>query len=414
MYDLPKVNRTRIIATPRGLAILLAALVAVGPFSVDTYLPSFIDIATSLQSTPLQVQQTLTAYLLTSTLMTLWHGAISDAVGRRRLLLSTVIIYALASLGCMLAPSIGVLWFFRAIQGMTAGAGIIVGRAIVRDLYQGAEGQRVISQIMMIFAIAPVTAPIFGGWLQTWFGWRSVFAFLLLFSTILATVCWFRLPETLPSFQRRSLKPLDLADSYRQVFTSRPFLLICCALALNFAGFFVYVVSAPVLLMSHLHLPSTHFLWLFGPAMSGLLIGSFLAGKFAEVLSPMRTIVLGYVLMALASLANIVINLSMPPGLPWSVLPLFGFTLGMALVMPCLTLMALDLFPEQRGLAASCQMFIQSACNTLIAGIVAPLLWGSTLYLAFGMGVFMLLGALAIFSQLKGSNEASIQAISWP
>ncbi|HMY07503.1 MAG TPA: MFS transporter, partial [Accumulibacter sp.] len=227
MYELPKVDRTRLINTPRGLAILLAALVAIGPFSVDTYLPSFADIADSLRASPLQVQQTVTAYLLTATVMTLFHGAISDAVGRRRVLLTMVILYALASAGCMLAHRVEILWLFRALQGMTAGAGIIVGRAIVRDLYQGSDGQRMVSQIMMIFAIAPIIAPLCGGWLQTWFGWRSVFAFLLLFSALLAVICWLRLPETLPSFQRRSLKPRDLAERYRQVFSSRPFLLIC-------------------------------------------------------------------------------------------------------------------------------------------------------------------------------------------
>ncbi|HNH23454.1 MAG TPA: multidrug effflux MFS transporter, partial [Accumulibacter sp.] len=382
MYELPKVDRTRLINTPRGLAILLAALVAIGPFSVDTYLPSFADIADSLRASPLQVQQTVTAYLLTATVMTLFHGAISDAVGRRRVLLTMVILYALASAGCMLAHRVEILWLFRALQGMTAGAGIIVGRAIVRDLYQGSDGQRMVSQIMMIFAIAPIIAPLCGGWLQTWFGWRSVFAFLLLFSALLAVICWLRLPETLPSFQRRSLKPRDLAERYRQVFSSRPFLLICSALALNFAGFFLYVVSAPVFLMQHLRLPSTSFLWLFGPAMGGLLIGSWLAGRLADQ-PAIRTIRLGYAVMALAALTNIVINLLIEPGLPWSVLPLSGFTFGMALQMPCLTLMALDLFPEQRGLAASCQMFIQSACNTLVAGIVAPLLGESTLRLAF-------------------------------
>lgn len=413
MYELPKVDRTRIINTPRGLAILLAALVAIGPLSVDTYLPSFIDIVDSLQATPLQVQQTLTAYLLTATLMTLFHGAISDAVGRRRLLLITVIIYALASLGCMLAKNVETLWLFRALQGMTAGAGIIVGRAIVRDLYQGPDGQRLVSQIMMIFAIAPVIAPFLGGWLQSWFGWRAVFAFLLLFSALLAVICWVYLPETLPTFQRRSLRPRDLVKRYRQVFTSRPFLLICSALALNFAGFFLYVVSAPVFLMRHLQLPSTSFLWLFGPAMSGLLIGSWLAGKLAD-LPAVRTIVLGYAVMTLAVLANLLINLLMAPGLPWSVLPLFGFTLGMALQMPCLTLMALDLFPEQRGLAASCQMFIQSAGNTLVAGILAPLLDGSTLQLAFGMAALMLLGALAAFSHLRHPQAPRVQVASWP
>jgi DHA1 family bicyclomycin/chloramphenicol resistance-like MFS transporter len=125
-------------AAPRGMICLLAALAALGPFSIDTYLPSFHDIGTSLGATPLQVQQTLSAYLLPFALMTLWHGAISDALGRRRVILTTVALFALASAGCMFATRIEHLWLLRALQGMTAGAGMVVCRAIVRDLYDGA------------------------------------------------------------------------------------------------------------------------------------------------------------------------------------------------------------------------------------------------------------------------------------
>lgn len=380
---------------PRGIALVLAALAALGPFSIDTYLPSFHDISASLQASPLQVQQTLTAYLLPFSLMTLWHGAISDALGRRRVILVTVALFALASAGCMLATRIEHLWLLRGLQGMTGGAGIVIGRAIVRDLYDGPQAQRLISQITMMFALAPAVAPVLGGWLQLWFGWRSVFAFLVLMSVALWLACWYLLPETLPQGQRQSLHAGYLARSYWRVLTSPAFLLICGALALNFAAFFIYVLSAPVFLMRHLGVSETGFLWLFGPAMSGLVIGAWLSGRLAGKLSLARTITVAYLVMATAAAANIGLNVALPPALPWSVIPIFGFTLGMSLAMPCLTLQALDLFPEQRGLAASCQTFLQAGFNSLAAGLIAPALWGSTLSLALGMGGQLLLGAFA-------------------
>ena len=178
----------------RGIAILLAALSALGPFSIDTYLPSFHDIAEKLQATPLQVQQTLSAYLLSFALMTLWHGAIADRFGRRKVLLVALALFALASLGCMLASRIEILWFWRAMQGVTAGAGIVISRAIVRDLYDGAAAQRLMSQITMMFALAPAIAPVIGGWLQILFGWRSVIVFRVLATGELWPVCWKRQP----------------------------------------------------------------------------------------------------------------------------------------------------------------------------------------------------------------------------
>ncbi|WP_300449582.1 multidrug effflux MFS transporter [Accumulibacter sp.] len=381
---------------PRGIAFLLAALAALGPFSIDTYLPSFRDVGESLQATPVQVQQTLTAYLLPFALMSLWHGVISDALGRRRVVLVTVALFAVASTGCMMATRIEHLWLLRALQGMTGGAGIVICRAIVRDLYDGPSAQRVISQIMMMFALAPAVAPVVGGWLQSSFGWRSVFAFLGLASVALWLACWYLLPETLPRHRRQSLRFSYLTRSYREVLTSPAFLRVSGALALNFVAFFIYVLSAPVFLMHHLGVSATGFLWLFGPAMSGLVLGAWLSGHLAGKFSAGRTIVAGYLVMGLAATLNVGLNMSLPPALPWSVVPLFGFTLGMSLAMPSLTLQALDLFPEQRGLAASCQGFVQAVVNTIAAGLLAPLLWGSTLTLALGMSGLMLLGAFAM------------------
>lgn len=377
----------------RGIAFLLASLTALGPFSIDTYLPSFPDIGANLHATPIEVQQTLTAYLLPFAVMALWHGAISDALGRRRVILVTLALFGLSLFGCLFATRIEHLWLLRALQGMSAGAGIVIGRAIVRDLFDGPAAQRLMSHITMMFALAPAIAPVIGGRLQSWFGWRSVFAFLVILTLMLWLACWRWLPETLPPERRQTLHPEYLAKTYWKVLTSPPFLFACAAVAFNFAGFFIYIMSAPVFLIQHLGVTETGFFWLFGPAMAGLLCGSWLSGRLAGKLSMEQAVMFGYCVMGIAALGNIGVNLWFPPTLPWSILPVFVYTFGMSLSMPCLTLMAIDPFPKQRGLAASCQMFMQSGANGLVAGVLAPLLWGSTLTMAFGMGALMLLGA---------------------
>ena len=372
---------------------MLASLTALGPFSIDTYLPSFPDIGANLHATPIEVQQTLTAYLLPFAVMALWHGAISDALGRRRVILVTLALFGLSLFGCLFATRIEHLWLLRALQGMSAGAGIVIGRAIVRDLFDGPAAQRLMSHITMMFALAPAIAPVIGGRLQSWFGWRSVFAFLVILTLMLWLACWRWLPETLPPERRQTLHPEYLAKTYWKVLTSPPFLFACAAVAFNFAGFFIYIMSAPVFLIQHLGVTETGFFWLFGPAMAGLLCGSWLSGRLAGKLSMEQAVMFGYCVMGIAALGNIGVNLWFPPVLPWSILPVFVYTFGMSLSMPCLTLMAIDPFPKQRGLAASCQMFMQSGANGLVAGVLAPLLWGSTLTMAFGMGALMLLGA---------------------
>lgn len=372
---------------------MLASLTALGPFSIDTYLPSFPDIGANLHATPIEVQQTLTAYLLPFAVMALWHGAISDALGRRRVILVTLALFGLSLFGCLFATRIEHLWLLRALQGMSAGAGIVIGRAIVRDLFDGPAAQRLMSHITMMFALAPAIAPVIGGRLQSWFGWRSVFAFLVILTLMLWLACWRWLPETLAPERRQTLHPEYLAKAYWKVLTSPPFLFACAAVAFNFAGFFIYIMSAPVFLIQHLGVTETGFFWLFGPAMAGLLCGSWLSGRLAGKLSMEQAVMFGYCVMGIAALGNIGVNLWFPPVLPWSILPVFVYTFGMSLSMPCLTLMAIDPFPKQRGLAASCQMFMQSGANGLVAGVLAPLLWGSTLTMAFGMGALMLLGA---------------------
>jgi DHA1 family bicyclomycin/chloramphenicol resistance-like MFS transporter len=375
---------------------ILAALAMIGPFSIDTYLPAFPAIAADLGATQLQVQQTLTAYLLPFAIMMLWHGALADALGRRRVILGGLVVYILASLFCAFATRIEYLWLGRALQGVSAGVGMVVSRAIVRDLLDGPAAQRLMAHISIIFAVAPAIAPIIGGWIHAWFGWHGIFVFLCVFGTALwlATLLW--LPETLPPEQRQSLHPRHLWHSYTSVFSDGEFMRLSASMALNFNGMFVYVLSAPVFLIKHLGVSPQGFGWLFIPGVGGMMCGALLSGRLAGKLSARRTIALGYLIMGLAVAVNLAINLLLPPGLPWSILPFPIYTFGMALAMPSMQLLALDLYPEKRGLASSCQAVVQTGANVLTAAVLAPLLWTSPLTLACGMAGFFTLG-LVIF-----------------
>lgn len=376
------------------IPLLLAALSAIGPFAIDAYLPAFEAMAASLDATQLEVQQTLTAYLLALACMVLWHGALSDRYGRRIVLLVSTAVFALASGLCAFAPSIEWLWAGRVLQGLVGGAGTVVGRAVIRDLHEGPQAQRQMSQVMLIFALAPAVAPLIGGALVELGGWRAIFVFLTVFGALLFWLCWRYLPETLPIEARQQLHPVGLARAYGGVLTNPAFLLIAFAVSLNFGGFFLYVLSAPVFVMTHLGLGTDGFGWFFIPAVAGLMTGSMLSGLVAERWSPRRTIATGFVVMIVAAVANVLIAALLPAGLPWSMLAIPLYTLGMSLVMPSLSLKGLDLYPTRRGMASSCQSFLQIGMNAVLAGVVAPALWRTTLTLAAGMCLLLSLSLI--------------------
>lgn len=379
------------------LPFVLAALSALGPFSIDAYLPAFPDIGRALGASQIEVQQTLTVYMLSFAFMVLWHGALADRYGRRAVLLVSTLTFALASTVCALAPSIEWLWMGRGLQGLCGGAGMVVGRAVIRDLHAGAQAQRMMSRVMLIFALAPAIAPMVGAGLLAMAGWRAIFVFLALFGLGLWLLCWRHLPETLPVDARQALHPAGLARAYRSVLTHPAFVLLSACIALNFSGFFLYVLSAPVFIMTHLGKGAADFGWLFVPAVAGMMIGSMLSGRLAGRWTPHRTILTGFATMLAAVLANLLLAAGLPAGLPWSVIAIPVFTLGMALAMPSLSLLALDLFPTRRGLASSCQSFLQMGMNALTAGVLAPALWANTLSLASGMGLLLSLSLLLFF-----------------
>lgn len=377
-----------------GLALILAALATLGPFSIDTFLPAMATIGHALDASPIEIQQALSIYLLCYGAMMLWHGALSDAIGRRPVILGATLLFAIASIGCLLAQTLGQLLLFRALQGLCGGAGLIVGRAIIRDTFDGPAAQKLMSQVTMLFSLSPAIAPVIGGWLYGAFGWRSIFAFMALVGFMLFSVCTWRLPETHAREQRSTLAPRALAKNYWHIACNRQFRFLALALSFNFAGFFLYIPAAPVFLIRHLGLGPTDFLWLFGPAVSGIMFGAWLSGHRAGRYSARESIHLAYVLMAIAAAANLANSLFFAPSLPWSVLPLALYTTGMSIAAPSVTLFVLDLFPGARGTASSVQGFVQTLFSAAVAGIVAPLLWFSPLALALGMSGFLAIGYL--------------------
>jgi DHA1 family bicyclomycin/chloramphenicol resistance-like MFS transporter len=370
---------------------ILAGLSMVGPLAIDTYLPSFPAIAQTFGVSAVMVQQTLSLYLLAFALMTLFYGTMSDSFGRRPVLLWALVIYVAASLGAACAPSFGWLLFFRVLQGAVAGAGSVIGQAIVRDRLSGADAQRALSYILTVFGLAPAIAPILGGWLQVTFGWRAIFIFLALFGALMIAVCYRALPESLPRGLRHPFKLRLIAGHYRDALRHRRFLLLAFANALAFAGFALYVGSAANFVMTILQLPETAFGWLFIPLISGLMLGSTLSGRYAARIAPRYLIGVGFAAMAVAAIGNVVYNSLFTAAIPWAVLPLTLYAFGAALATPAITVIALDFFPLNRGLAAALLLFVRMLAFALITGVLAPLLFGSGLKLALGvLGGFLI------------------------
>lgn len=367
-----------------GLATLLAGLSMLGPFCIDAYLPAFPNIQAALGASAIEVQQTLTAYMLAFAGMVLWHGALADAFGRRNVILCALVVFAVGTFGCAASHSVHYLWVFRIMQGISAGAGVVVGRAIIRDLYSDAPAARLLSLVTMIFSIAPAIAPILGGWIVTLFDWRAIFLALLAYTIVLFVVCYKHLPETLPLEKRQPFNPRHLAHSYGAIFRSPLFHMKSGVVAFNFAGLFVFITAAPVMLPVHLHLGPEQFGWLFIPTVSGIFLGALAANRIAGRMTFARQIGIGFCFLIAAASANVAYHALFPPALPWSVAPMFFYTFGMSIVAPGATLLTLDLFPHIRGTVASCQSFAVTLLGALVAGVIAPFLSHSVLWLAVG------------------------------
>lgn len=349
--------------------LLIAPVAMLGPFSLDTYLPSFPAMAEALSVTLAGMQATFAIYLVAFALATLVVGPWSDLVGRRPVVVWALLGFVVASLLLTFAESFWQVLVLRGVQGMTVAAGVVVGRAIIRDHFPTDDARRVFALITMVFALGPALAPLVGGWLQSLIGWRAVFAFLALYGIVVGLAIRRWLPETLPQSQRIPWSLKGILGQYPQALSNPEFMQPVAVLAVFFSILFLFVAGSPVIIYEHLSGQENDFWWLFGPLVIGLFVGGLLGGRFVSLLSPQQSVWFG---LGLSGFALILFGAGtlLSSDSPWLMVPLLGYSLALALTMPALTVLALDCYPFARGFAAALQSFTQLAFGALIVLLV--------------------------------------------
>jgi DHA1 family bicyclomycin/chloramphenicol resistance-like MFS transporter len=384
--------------------LILASLTALAPFAIDTYLPAFEVMEDDLATNSNFIQQTLTFYLVPYTIMTIFHGAISDSIGRIKTIKYGMSLFILGSIGCVFATSIEMLWISRLIQGVGAGAGNVVARAMVRDLYSGATAQKVMATIQIIFGIAPAIAPMVGGLLLE-ISWQAIFIFLIIYSVLITIFSVNFLPETISKQNQLPFNFESVLNRYRDLLNDKNYIFLILAVSFNFSAFFLYVLSSPIFLMQHLNLSSSQFGYLFIPTVTGMILGSFISKKTAGIISPAKMLKIAYLWMLLITSINLIFCLFFPSIIFINIGLIALYNIGMAAAMPLISIKALDCFPKARGTAASGQAFSQMLVSSVVAGLVIPIIWGSLATLAIGMLVIFSLGLITITKTQAWKDE---------
>ena len=358
----------------RRLAAILGMLAMVGPFAIDSIFPAFRTLAHDLRVDDAAIQQTISIYLLGYALMSLLHGALSDAYGRKPIIVLGLILFLASSVGCALSTDLSQLLVFRFIQGLSAGVGLIVGRAVIRDVYDGNDAQRMMSMVSMIFSIAPAIAPIIGGYILSWSHWQGIFWFLVALSALMLMVVVAFLPESHQADKRVPIHPVSLSQSYWQMISNRRFRLLAFVGTFLFGALFLYIAAAPDYVMTHLRLDETQFGWFFVPTIAGMGVGAFVSGRMAGKVAGISLVRWGYAICSVSVLLNLLYAYNTTRlELPWAVMPMSGLAFGVALIFPIVTITLLDLYPHIRGTASSMQAFISLMANAMISGLLVPL-----------------------------------------
>ncbi len=370
-----------------ALTALLAGLSAFGPLTTDMYLPSLPDIARHLGASTAQVQLTISSYLIGFAFGQIFYGPISDRHGRKPVLLAAIAIYCAASLACALSPSIEVLIAARFVQALGGSGGIVLARAMVRDIYSGARAGRELSVIGAVMALAPVLAPVAGGMLQTGFGWRSVFLALTAAGVIGASVVWLLLPETLTRRATEPVSAASMAKSYRVVARNPAYLAYLGLAASSYAGLFAWISGASFVLQRLYGLSPFAFGFAFAFGSVGYMTGSTLSARLTHRVGLDGILGIGGGAVAVGGLAMIAavrLGLTSAASL---VVPVAIYLAGLGMVLPQSIAGAMTPFPERAGAASSLLGFVQQSVAALFGAMVGLLLGKTAWPLAAGVAV---------------------------
>jgi DHA1 family bicyclomycin/chloramphenicol resistance-like MFS transporter len=375
-----------------ALTTLLAMLSALGPLSMDMYLPSLPDIAHVLQAPTARVQLTVSSYLIGFAVGQVIYGPVSDRHGRRPVLLAAVALYLISTLVCAATPSVTPLIGARFLQGIGGSGSIVLARAVVRDLYSGVQAARELSLMGSISAFAPIVAPMIGGVLQTAFGWRASFIAMAAFAVVALVVAGRLLPETL---RQRACQPISLSSvvgGYGAVLRHRGFLVYLGILTISYAGLFAWISGASVVLQGIYGLSAVAFGFTFALGAAGYMLGATVATRLVVRLGLDRTMGLGVMVLAAGGLALAAVVAAGIPGV-WLVAAMAIYLAGLGLSMPQAMAGALTPFPDRAGTAASLMGLVQQTVAAVVAAIVGDYLGRSAWPVA---GVVVAMGCLTL------------------
>lgn len=389
-----------------GLVFLLAMMGAGMPIFSDMIIGALPVLQRAFAASDRDTQQIVSLFFIATAFMALWVGALADAYGRRPVVLTSLLLLTLSSLGCLVSNRIEQLWAMRIVQGAAAGVGMILCRTVVRDLVSGVQAQKSIGQVSLIQTLFPVAMPILGAGLSAGFGWQAVFACTAGLSFLMLLIYSRLLPETLPPERRQAFHPLALAAAYRTVLGSGVFLRMSLAHAMNWGGMFLYIAAAPKLMLVHLGMDQTDMYLLFAAIMFPMTAGFVLLPMTMHRFGPRKTLKLAYGVCFAAIALNLAIGVLNVTSL-LALLPLALYMVGVAATSALLIGAALEPFPDNAGMASSCQMAIQFLVMGLISGVVVPLAWGSLLHLALAHAGLVVSGFLLMLWQQRVSRGLS-------
>ena len=383
-------------ATPRSVALIplvLAMLSMIGPFSIDTPFPAFSEMGRALDASVGQLQLVVTAYLLSFAAMSVFHGPLSDAVGRRPVIVVSLLVYAVASVACAFAPTLELLLVGRVVQGLAAGGSTIVSRTIIRDMFDGPEAQRLMSQVAVIFGLAPAVAPVVGGLLVQVGPWETVFWFMAALALVLVGLTVALLPESHPPERRVPLRVGEIVRGLTAVLRVPAFHRMAWAGTLVFGAQFLYIGGAAVFVVDLLGEGELDFWKLFVPMIGAMVVGSITSGRLGRTWTSSSLISIGYAVSAAGAFLGIVIALT-PAGevLPWAVAGVALVAFGNGLAFPNIQLLMLDLVPTRRGAVMSASTFVALVFNAVSAALVVPYAGRSVLGFAVTAAACVLLG----------------------
>ncbi|MGO9049506.1 MAG: multidrug effflux MFS transporter [Xanthobacteraceae bacterium] len=352
-----------------GLTLLLAMLTALGPLSMDMYLPSLPDISHVLAAPTARTQLTVSSYLIGFAVGQMIYGPLSDRYGRRPVVLAAVALYLTSTLACAGAESVDLLIGARFLQGIGGSGAIVLARAIVRDLYSGVQAARELSLMGSISAFAPIVAPMIGGVLQTAFGWRASFIFMSGAAIVAVLVAARLLPETMRHSRLGPMSFLSMVRGYGAVGRHRGFLVYLGIITISYAGLFAWISGASVVLQGVYGLSAVTFGFTFALGAAGYMLGATIATRLVVRLGLDRTIGVGVIVITAGGLALAAVVAAGVPGL-WLVAAMALYLAGLGLAMPQAMAGALTPFPDRAGTAASLMGLVQQTVAAIVAAVI--------------------------------------------